>query len=52
MGFMGDRSTLLETGRFVRADSESDAEADGAAQAVEVRTAMTTRDVRMQATNT
>lgn len=44
MGFMGDRSTLLETGRFVRAEVESGAEANEEAPVVNAQTALTDAD--------
>ncbi|GAA3085184.1 hypothetical protein GCM10020254_31970 [Streptomyces goshikiensis] len=40
----GDRSTLLETGRFVRAEAEPDAGAVEEAQTVNAQTALTDAD--------
>lgn len=44
MGFMGDRSTLLETGRFVRAEAEPGTGAVEAARTVNAQTALTDAD--------
>ena len=44
MGFMGDRSTLLETGRFVRAEAEPGTGAGESAPVVNAQTALTDAD--------
>lgn len=44
MGFMGDRSTLLETGRFVRAEAEPGTGADETAPVVNAQTVLTDAD--------